>query len=74
MSIEYRICWAASSNARFRGHDDWNPWDDEDATGDEVEDALSSTRNGHMNLPDGLEMALEGSGFEWWVETREATA
>lgn len=70
--IEYRICWSASSNISFRGHDDWNPWDDEDATEDEVQEALSTVEGGKfLAIPPGLEMALEGSGFDWSAETRE---
>ena len=65
--IEYRIGWSASSNASFRGLSDWEPWDDEDAMGEDVELALSKA----SAIPEGLEMALEYCGFEWWVETRE---
>lgn len=61
--IEYRICWAASSNASFRGKSDWEEAN-EGETADEVEVALCNT--------DGLDMALNYSGFEWWIETREA--
>jgi hypothetical protein len=72
--IEYRIGWSASSNISFDGHDDWQPWDDEDASAEDVESYLNEPerRDQHINLPPGLEMALEASGFDWYVETREA--
>jgi hypothetical protein len=67
--IEYRICWSASSNISFRGHGDWWPAN-EGESAEDVEKALNGVAGG-IRLPDGLEMALEGSGFDWWVETRE---
>lgn len=67
MSIEFRLCWSASSNISFNGAADWEPWGDEDATAKEVEDALYAGRT----TCEGLGAALEASGFEWWVETRE---
>jgi len=67
--IEYRVCWNASSNASFRGASDWESWQDEDATHGEVIDALEV---GAFKVPAGLEMALDQSGFEWFVETRIA--
>lgn len=71
MSVEYRICWNASSNISFRGGTDWESWEDD---GD-PEDVLSSPeREGHVNFPLGLGIALEASGFDWWVETREEAA
>jgi hypothetical protein len=69
--IEYRVCWSASSNITFRGATEWEPWEDEDATVKDVEDALYLGGGGAI---EGLSMALEASGFEWWVETREASA
>lgn len=66
--IEFRICWNASSNASFHGQTDWQPWDGDETTTDDIWEALASGGN----VSDGLEMALEGSGFEWWVETRGA--
>lgn len=66
--IEYRICWNASSNVSFKGHTDWDEWAGFEETMEEVEDSLSGgTVDCH-----GLSEALEASGFEWWVETREA--
>jgi hypothetical protein len=68
--IEYRICWAASSNAMFKDETDWASWGgDPDDAQEAVEEALNKSAGG---LPQGLEEALEASGFEWWVETREA--
>lgn len=62
---EYRVGWDSSS-INFKGHSDWQEWDDPDASIDEIEDALS----GLNRLCDGLEFAIEASGFNWWVETR----
>ena len=60
---EYRIRWAASSNISFHGHSDWMPWDEEDG---DIHEQLESG-----GTPcEGLEMALELSGFEWDIETR----
>jgi hypothetical protein len=63
---EYRVCWTASSNITFRGNKDWEPWTDEEAGPDDIEKALTSG----SRISDGLELALEASGFEWWVEVR----
>lgn len=65
--MEFRICWAASSNVTFRGHSDWEEWDDPEMTEEEIQESLDPR---DMKLGDGLEMALDHSGFEWWVETR----
>lgn len=69
MSVEYRVRWAASSNASFQGATDWLPWEEEGDPDSGLEGVAT-----RLVLPDGLEMALEASGFEWWVETREAQA
>jgi hypothetical protein len=66
--IEHRICWNASSNASFHGASDWEPWDDENATQEDVEKVLSA---GGYGLPLGLSLALEYSGFDWYAEIRE---
>lgn len=68
--IEYRVCWSASSNISFRGATDWETAEDWGETAEEVETALNDTKGG---TPEGLEIALDRSGFEWWVETREAS-
>lgn len=67
--IEYRICWDASSNASFSGSTDWEPWED-DGNPDDVLNDLEMPDLGY-NAPPGLEIALEASGFEWYVDTRE---
>lgn len=67
MSIEYRIGWSASSNASFGGTTDWQPWDDDAADAEQVEDLAQVGGE----IPMGLEDALNASGFEWWVEARE---
>lgn len=64
--IEYRVCWTATTNASFQGEGEWRPWDDEEATRDQVEMALSDGGG----ISDGLDAALQESGFEWWIETR----
>jgi hypothetical protein len=67
-ALESRICWSASSNISFKGCTDWH----EDAPGStvkEVEDYYYGSGGGAIG--EGLSMALEGSGFDWWVETRE---
>lgn len=66
--IEYRICWSASSNIAFHGATDWEEWGDE---GD-PEEVLMECEDGsrQYNAPPGLDIALEASGFEWYVETR----
>lgn len=66
-ALEYRICWSASSDIGFHGEGDWEGADPGE-TGDDIEDALAKGGG----ICDGLEMALRFSGFEWWVETREA--
>lgn len=65
--IQYRVSWSAWSNISFRGATDWTNWDDPDATPEEIEELMTK---GSLNLP-GLEEALNASGFEWSVETRE---
>ena len=67
--IEFRVGWGASSNISFRGYSDWEPWEEDEATAEQVEDALYEA---YGQLAYGLDLALEYSGFEWWVETREA--
>lgn len=72
MALEYRVCWSASSNIGFKGASDWEKAFDEDITADELEDDLGEALGGRTSIPESLEIALEASGFEWWVETREA--
>jgi hypothetical protein len=70
--MEYRICWSANSNITFHGATDWQDWaetgGDPDATSDDIENIMSS--EGGSGMVYGLEDAINGSGFEWWVETR----
>lgn len=66
-TFEYRIGWAASSNATFRGATDWAERGGHEETAEAVEE-VATTMNG--GLAQGLEEALEASGFEWWIETR----
>ena len=71
--IEFRVCWNASSNISFSGQSDWEPWEDDEATEDEVfRDVSDKSIDGlaGFQVPWGLSMALELSGFDWWVETR----
>jgi hypothetical protein len=69
--LEYRICWATNTNVSFTGASEWKAWPDPGDDTAAIENALS---DGAGSLGDGLEMALEASGFEWWSETREAGA
>jgi hypothetical protein len=65
-TLQYRVCWAASTNASFGDEGEWhdaNPGE----TVEEIEDALST--GGRTS--DGFETALSESGFEWWAETRK---
>lgn len=70
--MEYRIGWNAGSNASFHGFTDWEEASDYGTTLDEVEayHLRSFDGNEHPVIPAGLEIALEASGFDWWVETR----
>lgn len=69
--MRYRVSWSASSNISFTGSSDWEDWDDPAATVEDVEDALNKSEG---PLSDGFEMALDGSGFEWWVEVESGPA
>jgi hypothetical protein len=68
MSVEYRIGWAASSNITFKGETDWQEWGGDP---DDDADAVERELEGGPIECEGLSEALEASGFEWWVETRE---
>jgi FKBP-type peptidyl-prolyl cis-trans isomerase 2 len=65
--IEFRVCWNASSNISFNGETDWIEELD-DTSAEDLEASLSAGAGG---ISAGLELALEGSGFDWWVEIRE---
>lgn len=73
---EYTIRYNCNSNISFHNdHDhEWNDWEgDEDATPEEIEKSLYDNPDptSPTNLPDGLDIALNESGFEWWVVVRE---
>lgn len=70
--IKYRICWNASSNISFHGETEWFEWEGDE--GDSEEDIKDSLNRDGGGLPEGLSMALEACGFEWWVETQGADA
>lgn len=70
MAVEYRVCWSASTNITFRGESEWEMYDDPTASEKQVEGALTESKGGFLS--DGFEMALDLSGFEWWIETRLA--
>lgn len=61
--MEYRVCWSVNGNIRDDGG--WHHAN-EGETASEIEDSLM--RGGPLS--DGLEDALQESGFEWWIETR----
>lgn len=65
--FEYRICWNAGSNISFKGATDWQPWDDDHATEDEVSDALEAS-SGQWSL--ALEEFVDAAGVEFWAEVR----
>lgn len=70
MITQCRVCWAASTNASFQGAGEWRSVEDDyglSMTPSEIEEDLSRQ---HGALPEGLEIAIEASGFEWRVETR----
>lgn len=67
--LQYRIKWHSFTNINFRGAGPWREWDDPEASHDDIEKALN---RGKQTI-DGLEEALHESGFEWDIETREAT-
>jgi hypothetical protein len=65
-TIEFRITWRASSNITFHGATEWEPWwGDPDDDHDAIEEELIKGE-----VSEGQRLALEGSGFEWNVETR----
>lgn len=65
--MEYRICWSASTNINFRGATDWEEWDGYEESATEVEDALYQ---GDGQIAEALGIAIEASGFDYWVELR----
>jgi hypothetical protein len=67
-SIEFRVKWTASSNISFHGATPWKDGEDWGDDAEEIEDALDYLVG---DLPPGLQMAMDASGFEWAVETRE---
>jgi hypothetical protein len=68
--LEFRITWSATSNISFHGATPWKDGEDWGEDAEEIEDALDSLTG---DLPEGLQMAIEASGFEWNVETQEVT-
>jgi hypothetical protein len=69
MAVEFRVCWSADTNINFHGATKWERWENPEDGPEEVEMAL--TEDGDR-LSEGLDRALLASGFNWWVETREA--
>ena len=66
--FEFRIGWEASSVQGFQGTSEWMVWDGPEQTIAEVQAALNA---GGRPAP-GLEVAIDGSGFGWWSEVRDA--
>lgn len=65
--FEWRICWSASSNITFKGQTDWEPWDDDEETVDEVESALCVGSRSSI-VDDAF---CNSSGVEYYPEVRE---
>lgn len=66
--IEYRVCWSASSNITFHGATEWEAWEDEDATANQIAEEMEAGSGGAPRL---LAEVLEEAGLEYWLETRE---
>ncbi len=69
--LEFRVCWRLEAVAIAHSATDWQAWEDEHATHDEINAALTADHSTGP-LAEGFEQALENSGFGWWVETRPA--
>jgi hypothetical protein len=77
VSIEYRVCCRVNMvGGEWEG--DWFAWEgDEGMTADEIRAVVSEkTWEGEEpgRVTRALDEALEMSGFDYWVETREATS
>lgn len=66
--FEWRLGWSAASNASFRDESDWMEFGGDAESAEEVEDVLQDGGS----ISDALEEVLNLSGFEWWLEVREA--
>lgn len=67
-NFEWQVCWNASTNISFEGKSDWEEYGAEADTVKEVEDDLM--KGGFIS--DAFERVFQASGFEWWLEVREA--
>jgi hypothetical protein len=63
--VWFRICWESKTDSR---HGDWEWWEE---PGDPAEVLAEPANGGAVNLPRGLEDAIEMSGFGWSVETSD---
>lgn len=71
-TFQFRICWTASSNITFKGKGEWRNADDWLMADDAItQETIENALNEGGNASEGLALALEESGFEWWVEVKE---
>ncbi|HEU4706905.1 MAG TPA: hypothetical protein VFS64_06950 [Solirubrobacterales bacterium] len=68
--IEFRVCWSAATDVSFRGEGIWH----QAKEGESAEEVELRLVKGRRSLPEGMNLALGESGFEWWVETRETNS
>jgi hypothetical protein len=59
--MRYRVCWNASSNITFNGESDWYDLDSPD------DKEIIEGDYGELER-----MAIEASGFDFWVEFDES--
>lgn len=67
--FEYRVGWSVNM-VGGRGEGDWYPWEGDETTEDDVQEAVAKSTSGYDNSI-LLETALQDAGFDCWVEARE---
>lgn len=71
--FEWRVVWSASSNIGFNGSSEWEPWEDDADSIEEVQNALEHRSPG--GAPSIAEETFwEQAGLEYYAEVREAQA
>lgn len=66
--FEWRVGWEASTNASFEGYGEWEPFEGDGTTEDEVMNAIESSSG---RISEGLAQAIEHSGFGYHVQVRK---